>query len=173
MIKRKRTKRSWIWLMPERDFLDIANTCSTLAEFAVKLKAVSSLGRSGKTIPSAYYAIKDRSKELGILEKFENNKYRKSNIFLKPLETLQRRGTFKLRLIRDSLLPYVCCECGNKGEWNGKPLVLQIHHLNGKNSEHSLSNTVFICPNCHSQTDSFAGKNKSIGDTHLGEAARL
>ncbi|MGH3218614.1 MAG: hypothetical protein ACRDPY_07845 [Streptosporangiaceae bacterium] len=29
------------------------------------------------------------------------------------------------------LYPYICAECGQLPEWNGKPLVLQVDHVNG------------------------------------------
>lgn len=46
----------------------------------------------------------------------------------------------KRRLIQENLLEYTCAECGNTGIWNGKPLVLQLEHKNGKHNDHRLSN---------------------------------
>ena len=52
------------------------------------------------------------------------------------------------------------CEiCGIK-EWLGKPIALEIHHKNGVNTDHRLTNLQLVCPNCHSQTDSYRGKAK-------------
>jgi hypothetical protein len=45
------------------------------------------------------------------------------------------------------------------GEWNGQPLKLQLDHINGINDDNRLENLRFICPNCHSQTITYAGKN--------------
>jgi len=66
----------------------------------------------------------------------------------------------KIRIIRDGLLDYVCAECGNTGEWNGKKITLQLDHINGTHNDHRLTNLRFLCPNCHSQTETYAGKNK-------------
>lgn len=44
--------------------------------------------------------------------------------------------------------------------WNGKPLMLQLDHIDGNHQNHVISNLRFICPNCHSQTETFSGKNK-------------
>ena len=65
----------------------------------------------------------------------------------------------KLRLLKEHLLEYKCGICGNKGEWNGFPLTLQLDHINGIHTDHRLENLRFLCPNCHSQTETFSGKN--------------
>ena len=43
---------------------------------------------------------------------------------------------------------------------NGKPLVLQLDHINGISNDNRIENLRFLCPNCHAQTESFAGRNK-------------
>ena len=63
-------------------------------------------------------------------------------------------------LINENRLEYKCAECGNRGEWLGKPLSLQLDHINGKNNDHRIENLRFLCPNCHTQTDTYSGKNK-------------
>lgn len=69
--------------------------------------------------------------------------------------------TFKLnkRLVKEKILEYKCSCCGIS-EWNNKPITLQLDHINGNNSDHRLENLRLICPNCHSQTDTYCGKNK-------------
>jgi len=68
-----------------------------------------------------------------------------------------RTYSIKRLILRFNLIPYKC-ECGNTGEWNEKKLVLQLDHKDGNSKNHCLDNLRFICPNCHSQTDNFAGK---------------
>lgn len=68
----------------------------------------------------------------------------------------------KAKILREKLLEYKCSHCGIS-EWQGKPLSLQIHHKDGDHSNNELSNLEFICPNCHSQTDTFSGKKNSKG----------
>jgi 5-methylcytosine-specific restriction endonuclease McrA len=61
--------------------------------------------------------------------------------------------------VKENRLEYKCANCGIK-EWNNLPLSLQLDHINGVNNDHRLENLRFLCPNCHSQTDTYSGKNK-------------
>lgn len=74
--------------------------------------------------------------------------------------TYQNTTKLKERIIREGIIPYECAICGNKGEWNGTKLVLQLDHINGKHYDHRKENLRFLCPNCHSQTETYSGKNK-------------
>lgn len=59
-----------------------------------------------------------------------------------------------------------CEECGIKDTYNGKPIILQCDHIDGDNDNHSLDNLRLLCPNCHSQTETWCGRNiKNIKDT--------
>jgi len=75
----------------------------------------------------------------------------------------------KTRLINENKLEYKCAICGNTGEWNNNPLVLQLDHINGKHNDHRLENLRFLCPNCHSQTETYSGKNKNKDNTELNQ----
>ena len=65
----------------------------------------------------------------------------------------------KHRLWKEELLKNECYECGIK-DWNGKTISLQLDHINGVRTDNRLENLRILCPNCHSQTETFAGKNK-------------
>jgi hypothetical protein len=53
-----------------------------------------------------------------------------------------------------------CEECNCGSEWNGKPLSLQVDHIDGDSDNNFPSNIRLLCPNCHSQTDTFSARNK-------------
>lgn len=65
----------------------------------------------------------------------------------------------KKRLLKENILKNECYECNIGPSWNGKQLILQLDHINGINNDNRLENLRLLCPNCHSQTDNFGGKN--------------
>jgi len=74
--------------------------------------------------------------------------------------TYRDNRKLKRRLLREGLLVNRCYECGLEPLWQGKPLVLVLDHINGKSSDYRIENLRLLCPNCNSQQDTFAGRNK-------------
>ena len=66
----------------------------------------------------------------------------------------------KHRLWREGLLEEKCDACGIGNEWQGRKLALQLDHISGVRQDNRIENLRILCPNCHSQTNTFAGKNK-------------
>lgn len=58
-----------------------------------------------------------------------------------------------------NLKEYKCSIC-EISEWLDMELSLHLDHINGVNNDNRLDNLRFLCPNCHSQTDTYCGKNK-------------
>jgi len=75
------------------------------------------------------------------------------------LATSTSRASVKRRLLEAGLLHNQCDECGIT-TWRGRSLSIQLHHRNGARDDHRLANLVMLCPNCHSQTTTFAARNK-------------
>lgn len=69
------------------------------------------------------------------------------------------RITVKEIVLREKLVEYKCDICGNDGIWNNQELSLQLHHKDGDTTNNEIENLVFLCPNCHSQTDNYGYKN--------------
>lgn len=53
---------------------------------------------------------------------------------------------------------HVCSVCGQLPEWNNMPLSLQLDHIDGNSDNNWPDNIRLICPNCHTQTDTFGSK---------------
>jgi len=68
-------------------------------------------------------------------------------------------------ILNKNLLEHICQVCKNGPTWESKPLTLQLDHINGDRKDHRLENLRWICPNCHSQTDTYGGKNSAHSST--------
>ena len=69
------------------------------------------------------------------------------------------RQSLKKRLLNEGYLQNKCSECGIGDEWNGKRIVNHLDHINGIHDDHRLENLRMLCPNCHSQTPTYSGRN--------------
>ena len=112
-----------------------------------------------------YKEIRELARELGLTLKFSYKRSLWSKSERKPINEIlvenseyKNTTTLKNRLLKEGIKENVCEICGIN-EWNGKPISLQIHHINGIHTDNRLENLMLLCPNCHSQTDTYAGKN--------------
>ena len=90
------------------------------------------------------------SPKIPLIEIIENGKY-----------SYYQSYKLKNRLVSEGVKKNVCEICG-QSSWMGKQLNLELHHMDGNRQNHKLSNIRLLCPNCHSQTDTFRAKNKRI-----------
>ena len=79
-----------------------------------------------------------------------------------PIDVLltgrRNRHHVKIRLLRAGLLKNECSKCGLT-DWLGEQLNMHIDHINGVRDDHRLENLRMLCPNCHSQTETYGGRN--------------
>lgn len=73
--------------------------------------------------------------------------------------TVRRNSTVLSYIRRHSLLKDECAICGLAPKWNGKALKLQLDHIDGNAFNNLFDNLRILCPNCHTQTETFTGRN--------------
>lgn len=157
---RKRTSK--IWQMPTDELRKIVAKAKSISEI-LRAFELSNKGHNYKT-------LKKRLKKEGIDYSHiptgaASNKGRRFSP-QKSIEELFRkdgvetqRSYLKKKIIKDNLIPHRCQICGGEPSWQEKPLILILDHINGISTDHRLENLRFLCPNCNSQQDTFAGRN--------------
>ncbi|MCX5397295.1 HNH endonuclease [Streptomyces sp. NBC_00102] len=83
-------------------------------------------------------------------------------------EVLRRResGSARTRtsLLRRALdeigVPRTCSACGIGDTWQDKHLALEIDHVNGDRLDDRRENLRYLCPSCHSQTETFSKRRR-------------
>jgi hypothetical protein len=81
----------------------------------------------------------------------------KEEYFVKNVE--RSTTNTKSRFIKEFGVKEECQECGVGNVYNNKPLVLHLDHIDGDNKNNTPENLRLLCPNCHSQTKTYAGRN--------------
>jgi Zn finger protein HypA/HybF involved in hydrogenase expression len=122
----------------------------------------------------AYYdeghSVRQCQERFGFANQSWNDAVRRGDVVARPhgmpLEELLIRGArnrnnIKLRLLRAGIKSGECEQCGI-AEWQGRPLSMALHHVNGDRHDNRLENLALLCPNCHSQTENFSGRNVGV-----------
>ena len=105
-----------------------------------------------------------RAKKIGLA--WKDKKYRSvttkkipTNEILEGKHPYYQTLKLKKRLIKEGIKENRCDIC-NITEWNNQPISMQLDHIDGNSHNHKLENLRMTCPNCHSQTETYCGKNK-------------
>lgn len=161
---KQRKKRSVIWLIPEEEFRVIVETSNSMTE-ALRPLGLENKGGNHRTFKERMIALgisTEKFTQGGVASKLSalssnRRTFEDSEVFVE--NSSYGRTHLKARILKSGLLLHVCAICGQPPLWNSLHLVLILDHINGVSNDNRLENLRFLCPNCNSQQDTFAGRN--------------
>lgn len=147
------TSKEIIYNLSDDEFRSVVKESHSIGECLTKLGVNTYNERARKSLKERMQKLmvdfsKDKQKSYSLEEMLVEN------------SCIECGSSLLDRLVKEGLKDYRCEKCGNKGTYNGKPLRLQLHHKNGKHNDNRIENLEILCPNCHTQTDNYAGKNQ-------------
>lgn len=135
------------------------------------INETDTMAKAAKLINMPFSTFKRKASKLGLYAPNQGASGTKKPFELKnnsvkiPLEDVlnglhpqYQSNKLRTRLIQEGIKTHKCEWCGNK-EWRGKPISLEVDHINGIRNDHKLENLRLLCPNCHAQTNTYRGKN--------------
>jgi DNA-directed RNA polymerase subunit N (RpoN/RPB10) len=141
-------------------FSNLINTSQSRSEVFDKLQ----MRKSGESFKILNRRIKKENIDISHFKTggYFSRKSRITNeeIFIKGNRDITAK--VRSRLIRDKIIPYKCKKCNIEDKWLNEPIILELDHIDGNRYNNELNNLRFLCPNCHSQTETFCGKKKKI-----------
>lgn len=155
-----------IWRCSDEEFSEIIRVATSYSD-ALRAFGLQHKGGNGRTLKARITALGLSTDHFQVVQPLPANKRELSDILVKG-STYSNCGHLKRRLIADGLIAEKCYECGIPAEWNGKPLALVLHHVNGEDDDHRIDNLALLCPNCHAQTDNYAGKSIKLERSTCG-----
>ena len=152
-------RKSKVYAVSDEEFVQIVANANSYSD-CLRALGLSTSGGSSTDV------LKERINELECsIEHFHKKggqsyqaKYNLTDILVEN-STYANISSLKKRLVGEGVLEYKCAICGIT-EWMGQTLSLQLDHINGIHNDHRLTNLRFLCPNCHSLTETFAGRNQ-------------
>lgn len=131
-------------------------------------KTSDSMASAARELEMTFHSFSKRAKEIGCYKTnqfwnrgkilFDDSRLSKNKIEDIFCENSTKGKILNHREGLKNIIGSTCSICGIDS-WLNNNLVLEIDHINGVNNDNRIENLRFLCPNCHSQTDTFRGRN--------------
>jgi len=139
--------------MDDKKIIEVCNTSLTMRSASEELNM-------------SFSTFKRRAIKLGVYKPNQPGRgtskpvYSLKDVFAGKVQ--MKSNQLRKRLIKEGYKECKCegDDCVVAGEWNNKPIVLELDHINGIKTDNRLDNLRILCPNCHSQTPTFRRKKK-------------
>ena len=166
-LKQINTNKSLIDNFSDEEFIKIVKESDYLKDIALKIGY--KLSTCGGVPEKSCKKIKNRIEELKIdISHFKYSEPKELKFYLVENSTHSSSGKLKKRLIKEGYMKDICDSCNIEPLWKyyGKEqkLVLQLEHINGNHTDNRIENLIPLCPNCHSCTSTFGGRNRKKKD---------
>lgn len=135
-----------------------SRACANSRQFSVAAKL-----KKSKANKSFWKSVSQEEREMRRVRLAEYNRSQEKRDAVRST-WLQKQGwdglswETKRRLVKEDQ-NQTCDKC-KLDTWLGLPITLEVDHINGIGDDDRRENLVALCPNCHSQTESWRGRNK-------------
>lgn len=147
-------RKSKIYNIDLEELKFLVNTSNSMKEILFKLN----MSVSGNSVAILRERISEENISFDHFYKKVANSYTLEEILVEN-SPYKSTNSLKWKLLKLGLLENKCYLCNLEPYWNGMDLTLVLDHKNGINNDNRLANLRLLCPNCHSQTPTFAGRN--------------
>ena len=163
---------SIIWTISKEELVYLNETSSSVTDLLSKLGLLPK-GNNNLTLKNRMIAGGLDYESLAKKHRINTTPIPRERISLDKVlvsNSSYNRSHLKKRLLKERLLEKKGALCSQGTHWNNRPLVLVLDHINGVSNDNRLKNLRLLCPNCNSQTKTFAGRNirRSAQDTYTG-----
>lgn len=141
--------------MTDEEFIEICNNADSMAA-ASSIMGIHFNTLKRKALLLGCYNTNQGSK--GCKKEWISDRSIPVNEILEGLHPQYQTYKLKQKLYKAGIKQNKCEIC-NIDKWNGKEIECELDHKNGNSKDHRLENLRIICPNCHSQTNTFRAKN--------------
>ena len=135
--------------------IEACNNSMSMAEASTKVGVHFNTLRRRALILGVY---KPNQSGKGMSKKYNGKNYFPLSEILEGKHPQYQTNKLRKRLIREGIKEEKCEKCKVEN-WLGEKLSFELNHIDGNRTNHSLDNLEILCPNCHSQTSTYRGKN--------------